>query len=63
MEITRTYCQPVVIVPVVFGASGVVTKDQRHYLKKIPAFNELCFATLQKAAILGTVNILRNINL
>ena len=58
VEISRTYCQPVVVVPVVFGASGVISKDQRHYLKNIPAFNELCFATLQKVAILGTVSIL-----
>jgi len=63
VEMSRTYCQPVVVVPVVFGASGVISKDQRHYLRKITAFDELCFATLQKTAILGTVNILGNINL
>jgi len=60
---SRTYCQPVEVIPVVFGASGLVSKDQRRYLKKIPAFNEISFATLQKVAILGTVNILRNITI
>jgi len=27
VETSRTYCQPVVVVPVVFGASGVISKD------------------------------------
>ena len=62
-EMSRTYCQPVVVVPVVFGASGIVSKNQKSHLKKIPAYNEVVFATLQKAAILGTVDVLRNVNL
>jgi len=62
-EMSRTYHQDVVIVPVVFGVSGIVSKQQRSHLEKIPAFNDVLFANLQKAAILGTVDVLRNINL
>ena len=62
-EITRTYCQPVEIIPVVFGASGIISKRQKCHLQKIPAFTNRVFSTLQKAALLGTVNVLRNINL
>ena len=62
-EMSRTYCQPAVIIPVVFGVSGVVSNNQKRHLEKIPAFTQLTFANLQKAAILGTVNVLNNINL
>jgi len=53
----------IVIVPVVFGVSGIVSKQQRSHLEKIPAFNDVLFANFQNAAILGTVDVLRNINL
>ena len=62
-EMSRTYHQDVVIVPVVFGVSGVVSKQQRSHLEKIPAFTNVLFANLQKAAILGTVDVIKNINL
>ena len=55
---SRNYCQPVVVVPVVFGASEVVSKNQKSHLEKVPAYNEVVCAILQKAVILGIVNIL-----
>jgi len=59
-EKSRTYYQDVVIV---LGITGIVSKQQRSHLEKIPAFNDVLFVNLQKAAILGTVDVLRNINL
>ena len=50
------------LVPVVIGHSGVVSANQQTHLKRIPDYNETLFNNLQKAAILGTVNILTSIN-
>ena len=55
--------QPVDVIPVVFGHSGDVSCQQQHYLKRIPLFSESLFHNLQKAALLGIVSILRNVNL
>ena len=62
-EMSKIYNQDVITIPVVFGVSGIVSKQQRSHLRKIPAFNDVLFANLQKAAILGTVDVFRNINL
>jgi len=51
-EMSRTCHQDVVIVPVVFGVFRIVSKQQRIHLERIPAFNDVLFANLQKAAIL-----------
>ena len=48
--------------PVVFGHSGVVSKHQRQYLKVIPHFTDSVFNNLQKAALLGTIAIMRYVN-
>ena len=61
-EISECYGQPVDLVPVVTGHSGVVSANQQTHLKRIPDYNETLFNNLQKAAILGTINILTSIN-
>ena len=44
-----------------FGHSGLVTCKQQPYLKKTPNYNEDLFNNLQKAALLGTIEILRTL--
>ena len=53
-EVSIGYSQPVDIIPVIFGHSGVV-----YYL----SFTNRLFGYLQQAAILGTVLILRSMNI
>ena len=50
-------------VPIIFGNSGIASVDQQTYLKRIPGCNENLFNNLQKSAILGTINILRSVNI
>ena len=57
------YHQPVQVVPIVFGVTGVSSKNQRMYLKMIPEYDEKLFVTLQMAAILGTNFILQGLNI
>ena len=61
-EMDCCYEQPVDIVPIVFGHTGVISKHQRQHLKKIPFFNDFVFDNLQKAALLGTIAVMRSIN-
>ena len=61
-KFSECYCQPVVLVPIVFSHSGVVSSKQQTYLKQIPGYNEYLFNYLQKTAIVGTINILQSIN-
>ena len=61
-ELAYCYGQPVDVIPVVFGHSGVVS-CQQHHLKWIPFSNKSLFHNIQKGALLGTVLILRNVNL
>ena len=62
-EFSYCYGQPVDIIPIVFGHSGLVTCKQQPYLKKIPNYNEDLFNNLQKAALLGTIEMLRSVNI
>ena len=57
-KFSECYCQPVVLVPIVFSHSGVVSSKQQTYLKQIRGYNEYLFNNFQKATILGTINIL-----
>ena len=59
----QVYNQPVEVVPVVFGVTRVVSKQQRNYMKRIPAFSDSLFTNMQKAVIIGTVFVLRDFNL
>ena len=63
LDFRSMYKMPVKIVPVVFGCTGVVSVDCIKCLRDIPAFCDSLFATLQKAALIGTVHTLRTINL
>ena len=58
-EITRLWDIKTCVVPVVVGSFGMVTKNFAKYLGKIeiPTKIEL----LQKATLLGTARILRNV--
>ena len=63
LDFYSMYNMPVKIVPVVFGYTGVVSVDCITHLHDIPRFCDSLFATLQKAALTGTVHTLRTINL
>jgi hypothetical protein len=47
------------VIPVVIGATGIVSKSLQKYLKTIPGQHSIDF--LQKTAILGTSHIIRNV--
>ena len=59
-EVSTGYNQPVDIIPVVFGHSGVVSCRQGAHLKRLPLFTDRLFGYLQQAVTLGTVSILRS---
>jgi len=61
-EISICYGQPVEIVPIVFGHTGVVSCRQLTYLKKLPCFSDSLFQQLQQTTLLGTISILRDLN-
>ena len=61
-EMSICYNQPVQVIPVIFGHSGVVSSRQLQYLKKLPCYCDGLFQQLQQAALLGTISILRDIN-
>jgi len=61
-EISSCYGQPVEIIPIVFGHTGVVSCRQLTYLQKLPCFSDSLFQQLQQATLLGTLSILRDIN-
>ena len=56
------YRMPVVIIPVVVGCTGVVSSNCITHLRRIPDFSNNLFCTIQKAAIIGTVHVLRCTN-
>ena len=56
------YRMPVLIVPVVIGCTGVVSSNCISHLRRIPKFSDNLFFTIQKAAIIGTVHVLRCVN-
>ncbi|XP_065896282.1 uncharacterized protein [Dysidea avara] len=59
-QMRQIYHQPVQVIPIVFGVTGMASKN---YLKKIPAYEDKLFASLQMAVILGTTSILRGLNI
>ena len=58
-QLKQLYHQLVQVIPIVFGITGMASKNQRMYLKKIPAFGDRLFTALQMAVILGTTSILQ----
>jgi len=57
------YRMPVVIVLVVVGCTGIVSSNCISHLRCIPEFSNNLSFTIQKAAIIGTVHVLRCINM
>jgi hypothetical protein len=49
------------VVPVIIGATKIISKSFRTYLINIPGKNEV--KTLQKTAILGTASILQKVQM
>ena len=61
-EVTICYNQPVDIIPIVFGHTGIVSCRQQNYLKKLLCYSDSLFQQLQQAVLLGTISILRDNN-
>ena len=47
------------VIPVIIGATGIISKSFRKYVGNIPGNHEV--RELQKTAILGTAHILRKV--
>ena len=62
-EISTGYNQPVDVILIVFGHSGMVSCHQNVHLRKLPVYSDRLFSQLQQAVILGTISILRSINI
>ena len=62
-EVSTGYNQPADIIFVVFGHSRVVSCHQAAHLKRLLSFTDRLFGCLQQAVILGTVSILRSMNI
>ena len=58
-EIQRMWNLKCTIVPVIIGASGIVTRSLRKYLEAVPGKNSL--DSPQKTAILGTSHVIRKV--
>jgi hypothetical protein len=59
IEIQRMWNLKCTIIPVIIGATGIVTKSLRKNLEAIPGKHSI--DSLQKAAILGTSHIIRKV--
>ena len=59
IEIQRMWSLKRMIIPVIIGATGIVTGSLRQKLKVIPGKHSI--DTLQKTAILGTSHIIRKV--
>ena len=57
-EVASCYNQPVDIIPIVFGHTGIVSCRQQNYLKKLPCYSDSLFQQLQQAVQLETISIL-----
>ena len=59
IECQRLWNKKVEVVPVIIGATGIVDKNIRKYVGRIPGCHNIY--NLQKSAILGTAQILRKV--
>jgi hypothetical protein len=59
IEIQRMWNLKCTIIPVIIGASGIVTKNLRKNLEAIPEKHSM--DSLQKTAVLGTSHIIRKV--
>jgi stage III sporulation protein SpoIIIAA len=59
IEIHRMWNMKCFVIPVIIGATGIVTKSLQKYLEIIPGQHSIY--SLQKTAILGTSHIIRKV--
>jgi len=59
IEIQRMWNLKCTIVPVIIGATGIVTRNLRKNLETVPAKHSI--DSLQKTAILGTSHVVRKV--
>jgi len=59
IEIQRMWNVKTEVIPVIIGATGTISKSIRKYVSNIPGKHEV--KELQKTAIMGTANILREV--
>ena len=57
IECQRPWNKKIEVIPVIIGATGIVDKNIKKYVGRIPGCHNIC--NLQRSAILGTVHILR----
>jgi len=60
VEIQRTWNLKCTVVPVIIGATGIVTRSLRKNLETVPG-GKHSIDSLQKTAVLGTSHILRKV--
>ena len=59
IEIQRMWNVKTMVIPVIIGATGTISKSFKKYVGNIPGSREV--RELQKTAILGTAHILRKV--
>ena len=59
IEYQRVWNKKVEIIPVIIGATGIVDKNIKKYVGRIPGCHNIY--SLQRSAILGTAHILRKV--
>jgi hypothetical protein len=59
IEIQRMWNLKCTTIPLIIGATGIVTKNLRKYLEAIPGKHSI--DSLQKTAVLGTSHIIRKV--
>ena len=57
IECQRIWNKKVEVIPVIIGSTGIVDKNIKKYIGRIPGHHNFC--NLQRSAILGTAHILR----
>ena len=59
IECQRLWNKKVEVIPVIIGATGIVDKNIKKYVGRIPGCHNIY--SLQRSAILGTAHILRKV--
>ena len=59
IECQRLWNKKVEVIPVITGATGIVDKNIKRYVGRIPGCHNIY--SLQRSAILGTAHILRKV--
>ena len=59
IQCQRLWNKKVEVIPVIIGATGIVDKNIKRYVGRIPGCNNIC--SLQRSAIPGTAHILRKV--